>query len=142
VTGNPPLKTDYLFYSGVQPNIVLADPPWQYNNGTAHPGDNIETKYATCPVAEICTHRPETARDAVLFLWATAPLLLEGLQVMDAWGFRYKTNAVWDKEVIGLGYWSGSPGAFIGRSQRERPTEDLTRQFHLPRTSYPEQHQT
>jgi N6-adenosine-specific RNA methylase IME4 len=41
----------------------------------------------------------------VLFLWATAPKLIEALEVMRAWGFSYRTNAVWDKEKIGMGYW-------------------------------------
>lgn len=43
---------------------------------------------------------------AVLFLWATPPKLPEALEVMEAWGFEYKTNAVWVKEGgIGMGYW-------------------------------------
>jgi N6-adenosine-specific RNA methylase IME4 len=43
--------------------------------------------------------------DAALFLWSTAPHLLEALEVMRAWGFAYKTHMVWDKERTGLGYW-------------------------------------
>jgi N6-adenosine-specific RNA methylase IME4 len=43
--------------------------------------------------------------NSVLFMWATAPKLPEALQVMKAWGFEYKTNAIWDKETIGMGYW-------------------------------------
>ena len=43
--------------------------------------------------------------DAVLFLWATAPLLPEALEAMSAWGFAYKTGAMWDKVKIGMGYW-------------------------------------
>ena len=43
--------------------------------------------------------------DSVLFLWATAPKLTEALQVMAAWEYNYKTNMVWDKEKIGMGYW-------------------------------------
>jgi N6-adenosine-specific RNA methylase IME4 len=41
----------------------------------------------------------------VLYLWATAPKLKEALDVMDSWGFKYKTHAIWDKEIIGMGYW-------------------------------------
>jgi N6-adenosine-specific RNA methylase IME4 len=43
---------------------------------------------------------------SVLFLWATSPLLPEAVQVMDAWGFDYKTNMVWDKGSIGMGYYA------------------------------------
>ena len=57
---------------------------------------------------EICDMPVESelaTDDAVLFLWATAPLLPEALDVMDSWGFEYRTGAVWDKKKIGMGYW-------------------------------------
>lgn len=54
---------------------------------------------------EIKTLSIPSADNAVLFLWATAPKLKEALEVMEAWGFEYRTNAVWDKEIIGMGYW-------------------------------------
>ncbi len=41
----------------------------------------------------------------MLYLWATAPKLLEALEVIKSWGFEYKTHAIWDKEIIGMGYW-------------------------------------
>lgn len=45
-------------------------------------------------------------KNAVLFLWVTIPLLPEGLQVMDAWGFKYKTSLTWRKIMsLGMGYW-------------------------------------
>ena len=44
-------------------------------------------------------------KNCILYLWATAPKLLEALDVMKAWGFTYKTQAIWDKEIIGMGYW-------------------------------------
>lgn len=45
------------------------------------------------------------AQNSVLYLWATAPKLLWAIEVMEAWGFTYKTNAVWDKQIMGMGYW-------------------------------------
>jgi N6-adenosine-specific RNA methylase IME4 len=54
---------------------------------------------------EICAIDVPAADDAVLYLWATSPKLAEALQVIDAWGFTYRTNAVWDKGVIGMGYY-------------------------------------
>jgi N6-adenosine-specific RNA methylase IME4 len=50
------------------------------------------------PVVDLATD------DAMLYLWATAPKLAECMQVITAWGFEYRTNIVWDKEVIGMGY--------------------------------------
>jgi N6-adenosine-specific RNA methylase IME4 len=45
------------------------------------------------------------ADDSVLFLWATAPMFPDALVVMQAWGFRYRSQAVWDKGRVGTGYW-------------------------------------
>lgn len=53
----------------------------------------------------ICSLEVPAAKDCVLYLWATAPLLPEALRVIEAWGFKYKSCAVWDKEVLGMGYW-------------------------------------
>ena len=55
---------------------------------------------AALPVSEIALP------DSVLFLWTTAPLLPDGLEVMKAWGFEYKSNVVWDKELIGMGHYA------------------------------------
>jgi len=86
------------------PGLVLADPPWKYDFSNT---DNrqIENQYPSATVDEIIKHAPETQPDCVLFLWATAPKLKEAVEVLEAWGFRYKTHSVWDKEKIGLGYW-------------------------------------
>ena len=42
---------------------------------------------------------------AILYLWATSPKLEESMQVMNAGGFSYRSCAVWDKEIMGMGYW-------------------------------------
>jgi len=86
------------------PALVLADPPWQYDFSETD-SRQIENQYPSATVDEICAHAPSTADDCVLFLWATAPKLREALEVMAAWGFEYKTHAIWDKEKIGMGYW-------------------------------------
>ena len=45
------------------------------------------------------------AAECVLFLWATVPMLLQALEVMKAWGFEYKSHAIWAKDRVGTGYW-------------------------------------
>lgn len=84
--------------------VIYADPPWRYDFSKSNSRE-IENQYPTMSVDEICSLKVPTADNAVLYLWATAPKLLEALRVMDAWGFEYKTNAVWDKQIIGMGYW-------------------------------------
>ncbi len=80
---------------------VLADPPWQFTNrtGKVAPEHRRLSRYATLtqeeieaiPVAAAC------AEDAHLYLWVPNALLQEGLDVMQRWGFTYKTNLVWHK---------------------------------------------
>ena len=80
---------------------ILADPPWQFANRTGKmaPEHKRLSRYATLtlekikeiPVAVAC------AEQAHLYLWIPNALLREGLDVMDAWGFTYKTNIVWHK---------------------------------------------
>jgi N6-adenosine-specific RNA methylase IME4 len=86
--------------------VLLADPPWQYDSGTTDPSRVIENQYPTMPLDEICALPVSDIahQDAVLFLWATPPMLPEAMQVLDAWGFQYKTCAIWDKGSIGPGY--------------------------------------
>lgn len=86
-------------------NIIYCDPPWQYDFAET---DNrkVENQYPTMTVDELKEMQlPEISEDALLVMWATAPKLLEALAVIKAWGFQYKTHAIWDKEKIGMGYW-------------------------------------
>lgn len=91
-------------------SVVYADPPWQYDSGTTDPTRVIENQYETMPVEEISQLWSKglgdiVTDDAILFLWATNPLLPEALHVMAEWDFTYKANRVWVKDRIGPGYW-------------------------------------
>lgn len=86
--------------------IIYADPPWRYDFSNTK-NRKIENHYPTMDLSEIKDlfwYLP-IDKNAVLYLWATAPKLKEALEVMEAWGFEYKTQAIWDKEIIGMGYW-------------------------------------
>lgn len=85
-------------------DVIYADPPWQYSF-SASKSRSIESHYQTMTVDDIKALMPKAADNAVLFLWATAPKLLEAIAVLQAWGFEYKTHAIWDKEYQGMGYW-------------------------------------
>lgn len=87
-------------------NVIYADPPWKYEH--APMGDisrSIEHHYPTMELEAIKALKVPMAESSVLFMWATAPKLAEAIEVINAWGFNYRTCAVWDKEIIGLGYW-------------------------------------
>lgn len=86
--------------------LIYADPPWQYDF-SVDDADQIENHYPTMTLEEICGLPVAEAAtdDAVLLLWATSPKLEEAFAVLSAWGFVYRTCAVWDKEWIGPGYY-------------------------------------
>lgn len=80
---------------------VLADPPWQFQNRTGKmaPEHKRLMRYPTLPLNEICDMKigEVCTENAHLYLWVPNALLIEGLEVMNAWGFRYKTNLIWNK---------------------------------------------
>ena len=84
--------------------IIYADPPWRYDFAETK-CRKIENKYDTMDLESIKKLQIPTDKNAILFLWGTAPKLREAFEVMDAWGFEYKTHCIWDKELLGMGYW-------------------------------------
>src|SRR6476661_6440706 len=80
---------------------ILADPPWQFENRTGKiaPEHKRLNRYGTMTLEEICALPVEdiAAEPSHLYLWVPNALLPQGLQVMDAWGFRYISNIVWEK---------------------------------------------
>lgn len=80
---------------------ILADPPWQFINRTGKmaPEHKRLLRYGTMDVDAICglPVAKIAAPSAHLYLWVPNALLPEGLQVMKAWGFSYKSNIVWHK---------------------------------------------
>lgn len=96
------VSDDLLAYTaGRQFSTVLADPPWQFQNrtGKVAPEHRRLNRYGTMtlddikalPVASVCT------ATAHLYLWVPNALLPDGLAVLAAWGFQYKSNLVWHK---------------------------------------------
>lgn len=86
---------------GGQFSTILADPPWQFQNrtGKVAPEHRRLLRYPTMELKEIMQlpiGRLAAARSH-LYLWVPNALLQEGLRVMEAWGFTYKTNMVWLK---------------------------------------------
>jgi N6-adenosine-specific RNA methylase IME4 len=92
-----PFPSDALHSFGT----LLADPPWRFSNRTGKMAPEYRrlSRYATMtnrqilemPVASLALPRSH------LYLWVPNALILEGLEVMQRWGFTYKTNLVWHK---------------------------------------------
>jgi N6-adenosine-specific RNA methylase IME4 len=107
---------DELIASGARFPVILAGPPWMYGGGAA------ERHYETQTIDEIKAMPVEqlAADDCALFLWCVMPLLPEALQVIEAWGFTFKTAAFnWVKQNP-----SGA-GLFMGRGNWTRSNAEL-----------------
>jgi N6-adenosine-specific RNA methylase IME4 len=80
---------------------ILADPPWRFTNrtGKVAPEHRRLDRYSTMSLEAIKAMgvKEIASRDAHLYLWVPNALLLDGLAVMEAWGFRYVSNIVWAK---------------------------------------------
>lgn len=82
-------------------STILADPPWQFQNRTGKmaPEHKRLSRYPTMKLQEIKDLPVEAIAEdrAHLYLWVPNALLAEGMQVMENWGFKYKTNLIWYK---------------------------------------------
>ena len=80
-------------------NVVLADPPWEYgNSGVNGAASNHFPPMSTPDMYDFLERSNiQVADNAVLFMWGTAPLLKDAMQLVDAWGFNYKTMGIWHK---------------------------------------------
>lgn len=90
---NKPLESSLGTFS-----VIYADPPWDYMG-------ELAVGYPCMSVKEICEMPISqiSADDAVLFMWCSSSLLPEAVEVVSAWGFKFKTSAVWDKDFTGQG---------------------------------------
>ena len=112
---------------------ILADPPWKYRDSkgglaklgaatSAYPVMELDAIKAL-PVAAL------TDKDCTLLLWVTMPMLREGLEVIEAWGFEYKTCAfVWIKLnpsgkgiYSGLGHWVNGNAELVLLANKGHP---------------------
>jgi len=88
--------------------VLYVDPPWRFEPYSRATGMDraADNHYPTMHLDAIKTLKIPAAPDCVLFLWATAPMLPQALDVMAAWGFAYRTHMIWEKDRTGTGYWA------------------------------------
>lgn len=123
-----------VFSGNKKYNIIYADPPWSFKTYSDKGKDrSAERHYPTMkkediqalPISKIA------ATDSVLLLWVTAPCLLEGIELISAWGFTYKTVAfTWiklnkknDGIFTGMGYYTRSNAEFCLLATRGKVLE-------------------
>lgn len=125
---------------GKKYKIIYADPPWQYRvYSKKGQGRSAENHYHTMNIKDIMALPVDKIadKDCILFLWITFPCLKEGIEVMERWGFKYKTCGFnWVKRnkkkntyFIGLGFWtrSNSEVCLIGtKGQPKRVSKSVS----------------
>jgi N6-adenosine-specific RNA methylase IME4 len=142
-------------------DIILADPPWTYNDQKSNDPKLGGITYNVMGLEDICKLPVgELAnKDSLLFLWATMPKLLEALQVMESWGFHYTTTTfVWvklnptgvvevqEKDIVlrggvysGLGHWANGNVeiALMGkRGKPKRKNKNVKQIVFAPRSGH------
>lgn len=89
--------------------VIVADPEWKFEAWSEETGsDRAAANHYPVATWQTIKDRPVwtiAAADAVLFLWATVPMLPQALEVMAAWDFTYRSHVIWAKNRIGTGYW-------------------------------------
>ena len=123
-------------------DVILADPAWSYDWNISE-SRSLENHYQTMELEDICNLEIPSADNAVLFLWATTARLNFAFEVIEAWGFTYKTSMVWVKDKIGMGYYVRNQHEFVliatkGSIGVPEPRNRPSSVFESPRTRHSE----
>lgn len=128
-----------IFNTDKKYSIIYADPPWKYkvwskSSGTAtsHYQTLEKEEIQKLPIKKICE------KNCVLFLWVTAPCIQDGLEVIEKWGFKYKTfGFTWIKQnkksdtiFMGMGNYTRSNAEICLLATKGKPLPRLSRSVH------------
>ena len=125
--------------------IIYVDPPWSYKTWNKAEGDDKHTKtaekhYPTMDIKDIMEFDVGsiTEDDSVLLMWATFPCLPEAMNLIDAWGFTYVTNAfTWVKRnkksegwFWGLGHYTRANAEICLLARKGRGVKRINKSVH------------
>ena len=144
------MKVD-IFNTNKKYSIIYADPPWTFKTYSAKgKGRSAERHYHTMrkediqrlPIPSI------SAKNSVLLLWVTAPCLLEGIELIKAWGFKYKTVAfTWVKQnkrsdslFMGNGYYTRANAEFCLLATKGKVLERVSHSVRSAVVTHIEEH--
>lgn len=86
-----------------QYDVLYVDPPWSYEFSAVR--GSAENHYAVMTEEELMRLPLPASDNAILFLWVPYPKSREAFDVIDAWGFVFKSKIVWVKDKIGTGHY-------------------------------------
>lgn len=102
-----------------QYDLIMADPPWRFSNWSAKGEEKNAVKHYACmtlPGIQSLLISDLAAKNCLLWIWATNPMLPQAIQTLESWGFTYKTAGHWVKRTknwklqFGTGYVLRSAG--------------------------------
>lgn len=110
--------------------VILADPPWPYENSDGHAGSRGHITYPPMAIERICAIGRELEplihpAGAILFLWTTNIFLEAAPGVVSAWGFTWRTVFTWTKNTQGTGIWGRGRTEHAIVASRGAPTHTL-----------------
>lgn len=114
-TNNTEFKID-IYNTENKFRVFYVDPPWNYGDKQNTPNlGGAEKHYSSMTIKELCEMPISkiSEKDSVLFLWVTSPLLEECFEIINSWGFKYKTSFVWDKIKHNMGHYNSVRHEFL-----------------------------
>lgn len=90
-------KPDGLF------DVIAIDPPWNYGTQFNSSGRRVANPYPEMTQDELKSMNIPAAENCVMFLWTTHKFIWDAKELLDAWGFEYRSMIVWNKQKIGMG---------------------------------------
>jgi len=119
--------------------VIYADPPWPYEkHGVSVSSNygNVERHYSDMTIEDIknLPVKNLAATNSVLFIWVTSPKLNQVWEIIESWGFEYKTSFIWDKVKHNYGYYNSVRHELLLVCGRGNSTPDNTKLYDSVQT--------
>jgi N6-adenosine-specific RNA methylase IME4 len=109
-------------------DVVVIDPPWNYNSVYHIDGNRASCLYPEMTSSEIASIKLPLADDCVVWLWTTNAFMHDALHILEAWGLTQKTILTWVKDRMGLGSWLRGQSEHCILAVKGSPVISLTNQ--------------
>ena len=121
-----------IFNTDKKYRVIYADPPWSYNDECKTGG--VQSRgasgvYTVMTLEDICKLPVPSQDNAVLFMWTTSPMLEVSFDVINSWGFTYKSSFIWDKVAHNRGHYNSVRHEFLLIAVKGSCTPDVKKLY-------------
>jgi len=121
-----------IFTTDKKYRVIYADPPWSYNDECKTGG--VQSRgasgvYTVMTLEDICKLPVPSQDNAVLFMWTTSPMLEVSFDVINSWGFTYKSSFIWDKVAHNRGHYNSVRHEFLLIAVKGSCTPDVKKLY-------------